>query len=343
MKAVRFHEHGGTDKLVYEDCPDPKPGAGQALIQVKAAALNRLDLWVRQGSPSYPVALPHIPGADVAGVVLEGDELGKIKPGDEVIVYPVVSCGQCKACTDGFENHCASFKLLGGHIPGGYAQKVVVPSRNLVKKPAGLSWAQAAAFPITYLTAWNMLAERAKLQKGETVLVLGASAGVSVAGIQIAQQLGARVIAHTSTPEKAEAIRALGVETVLSCHPSELSVKVLAATGNEGVDVVLEHVGPATWQQSMQSVARNGRIVTCGATTGAEVNLILRQLFMRELTVLGAYAGSLAQFHRVAQLLTQGKLLPLVYKTWPLAEAAQAQEALLARDHVGKLVLEVPE
>jgi NADPH:quinone reductase-like Zn-dependent oxidoreductase len=343
MKAVRFHEHGGTDKLVYEECADPKPGAGQALIQVKAAALNRLDLWVRQGSPAYPVALPHILGADIAGVVLEGDELGKLKAGDEVMVYPIVSCGQCKACTDGFENHCPSFKVLGGHIPGGYAQKVVVPSRNLVKKPAGLSWAQAAAFPVTYLTAWNMLAERAKLQKGETVLVLGASAGVSVAGIQIAQQLGARVIAHTNTPEKAAILKGLGVDTVLTCHPSELSMNVLAATGNEGVEVVFEHVGPATWQQSMQSVARHGRIVTCGATTGAEVSLILRQLFMRELTLLGAYLGSLAEFHRVHQLLSAGKLAPLVHKTWPLAEAAAAQEALLARDHVGKLVLEIPE
>jgi len=341
MKAVRFHEHGGTEKLVYEECADPKAGAGEALIQVKAAALNRLDLWVRQGSPAYPVALPHISGADVAGVVLEGDELGKFKAGDEVMVYPILSCGKCKACTDGFENHCATIKTLGGHVPGGYAEKVVVPSRNLVKKPAEISWAQAAAFPVTYLTAWNMLAERAKLKKGETVLILGASAGVSVAGIQIAHNLGARVIAHTSTPEKAEAIKAMGVEVALACHPSELSMKVLAATGGEGVDVVFEHVGPATWQQSFLSVARNGRIVTCGATTGAEVSVILRHLFMRELTLLGAYLGNLNEFHRVHQLLCQGKLSPLVHRAYPLQDAARAQEALLMREHVGKLVLEV--
>jgi NADPH:quinone reductase-like Zn-dependent oxidoreductase len=343
MKAVRFHEHGGIDKLVYEDAPDPVPGQGQALLSVKACGLNRLDLWVRQGAPAYPVTLPHILGADIAGVIESGDDLGKFKAGDEVMVYPLVYCGQCKACTDGMENHCPHFKVLGGHQDGGYAQKVVVPSRNLFKKPAGLTWAQAAGFPVAYVTAWNMLAERAKLKKGETVLILGASSGVGTAGIQIAQYIGARIIAHTSGPEKAAKIKAVGADEVIACHPSELSAKVLALTGGDGVDVVFEHVGPATWQQSFLAVAKYGRIVTCGATTGPEVSVILRQLFMREITILGAYMGSVSEFNRVNQVLNQGKLSPIVHKTWPLEEAARAQEALLAKEHVGKLVLEIPE
>jgi NADPH:quinone reductase-like Zn-dependent oxidoreductase len=343
MKAVRFHEHGGPDKLVYEDCPSPKPGKNEALLKVKAAALNRLDLFVRQGIPTYPVQLPHTLGADIAGVVAGGDNLGHFKPGDEVIVYPIKTCGQCRPCTTGSENLCTQLQVIGGHIPGGYAEEAVVPSRCLVKKPAELDWNQAAAFTLTYLTAFHMLSSRAKLKAGETVLVLGASAGVATAAIQVARFIGAKVLAHTSTPGKKERIQAIGADEVLTCHATELGAKVLALTGQQGADVVFEHVGPATWQQSFTAVARGGRIVTCGATTGPEVSIVLRQLYMREVTVLGSYLGTHADLVRLTQIMAQGKLKPVVDKVFPLAEAQKAHELLMSKEHVGKIVLKVGE
>jgi NADPH:quinone reductase-like Zn-dependent oxidoreductase len=343
LKAVRFHEHGGTDKLRYEDAPAPKPGKNEALLQVKAVALNRLDLLVRQGVPAYPVQLPHILGSDIAGVVLQGDNLGALKAGDEVMVSPVKSCGQCQPCTTGRENQCLELKVIGGHIPGGYAEQVVVPSRCLVKKPAGLDWSEAAAFPLTYLTAFHMLATRAKLKAGETVLVVGASAGVSTAAIQLAKTLGARVLAHTSTPNKADRIKAIGADEVVTGHASELSSKVLALTDQHGVDVVFEHVGPATFQQSFLSTARGGRIVTCGATTGPEISIILRQLYMKEITLLGSYLGTVVELNQLLRLVEQGKIRPVVDKVFPLQEAAKAHELLNSKEHVGKIVLKVSD
>lgn len=343
MKAVRFHEHGGPDKLTYEDCPPPVPGKDEALVRVKSVALNRVDLMVRQGIPTYPVKLPHTLGADISGVVVKGDNLGNIKVGDEVMVYPLKTCGLCQACTTGQENICTQLQVIGAHIPGGYAEEVVVPSKCLVRKPAELDWHEAAAFTLTYLTAYHMLSTRAKLKAGETVLIVGASAGVSTAAIQIARLLGARILAHTSTPAKKDRIQALGADEVLTCHANELGPKVMTLTGQHGVDVVFEHVGPATWAQSFMAVARGGRIVTCGATTGPEVSIVLRQLYMREVTLLGTYFGTHAELVRLMQLVTQGKLKPVVDKVFPLKDAAKAHELLMSKEHVGKIVLQVSE
>jgi NADPH:quinone reductase-like Zn-dependent oxidoreductase len=342
MKAIRFHAHGGPDTLVYEDCEDPKPGPGQALISVKACALNRLDLWVRQGIPAYPVTLPHILGADIAGVVESGDGLGPlVQAGDRVLVYPGLSCGQCKACTKGLENRCVNFKILGGHVAGGYAEKVVVPSRNLIKIPPDLDFVKAAAFPLTFLTAWHMLATRAQLKEGETVLILGAGSGIGTAGVQIARYLGAHVIAVTTRADKLERIKALGADEVIVSHSQDIAAQVMEVTHKNGVDVVFEHVGPATWEQSLKSVSRGGRIVTCGATTGPEVPLVLRQLYSREITLLGSMLGTLSELQRVTKLMTSSTLRPVVDTVYPLKDAALAHTALLEKKHVGKLVLSV--
>jgi NADPH:quinone reductase-like Zn-dependent oxidoreductase len=342
MKAVRFHAHGGPDKLVYEDCEAPVPGAGESLIKVGACALNRLDLWVRQGIPAYKVALPHISGSDICGVVQSGDSLpAGIAVGDEVVVYPSIFDPNTRAALSGHEDLDPSRKTIGGHVNGGYAQYVVVPSRNLVKKPANLSVVQAAAYPLTFLTAWHMLATRAQIKEGESVLIMGASSGVATAGIQVARYLKAHVIAATTSPEKAERLKALGADHVVVGHPQDISKKVLELTHGIGVDVVFEHVGPATWEQSMLSVTQGGRIVTCGSTSGPEVPLVLRTLFGRGITLLGSSLGSVSELQRVTKMMASGTFKPVVDRTFPLEQARQAQEALLAKDQVGKIVLEV--
>lgn len=342
MKAVRFHQHGGPEKLIYEECAAPTPGPGEALLRVKACALNRLDLWVRQGIPAYPVTLPHILGSDICGVVLEGDDLpAGIAVGDEVVVYPGIFNPGSQAASLGRENLDPDFKIIGGHTPGGYAEQVVVPSRNLVKKPPKLTAVEAAAYPLTFLTAWHMLATKAQVKESENVLILGAGSGVGTAGVQIARYLGAHVIAATTHEHKVEKLKALGADEVLVGHPQDLAPKVLAATRNLGVEVVFEHVGPATWEQSLKVVARGGRIVTCGATTGPEVPLVLRQLFGREITLMGVTLGTLSELQRLTKLVAAGSLKPVVDRVFPLAEARAAQEALLSKEHTGKIVLDV--
>ena len=342
MKAIRFHSHGGPENLVFEDAPDPIAGQGEALISVKAAALNRLDLWVRQGIPAYPVELPHILGSDIAGVIEKGDQLpAGLSVGDSVIVYPGLSCGQCRACTTGFENRCAQFKLIGAHVNGGYAEKIVVPSKNLMRMPSNLDFIQAASYPLTFLTAMHMLAARAQLKESENVLVLGAGSGIGTAAVQVARYLGGHVIAVTTNADKVDRIKALGADQVIVSHPQDISSKVLEATKKNGVDVVFEHVGPATWEQSLKSAARGGRSVTGGATTGPEVPLILRQIFSREITLLGSMLGTMAELQRVNKLVANGTLKPVVDTVYPLKDAAVAHEALLEKKHVGKLVLSI--
>jgi NADPH:quinone reductase-like Zn-dependent oxidoreductase len=345
MYAVRFHEHGKPEKLIYEKCPVPILESNQALIEVKACALNRLDLWVRQGVPAYPVELPHISGSDIAGVIKEGDGLESqgLKPGDEVVVYPGVSCGQCSACTEGLENRCPSFKIIGAHLPGGYAQLVKVPIKNLFKKPVNLSWAEAAAYPLTFVTAWHMLTARAQVKEGETVLIQGASSGVGTAAVQIARYLECHVIAVTSSPEKEVKLKELGAHEVISGAPKDIGAKIKESTHNLGADVVLEHVGPATWDESFKALRAGGKMVICGATTGPAVELVLRSLFSREITLLGSMLGTMDEFKRVSRLVANGSFKPVIDKMFPLEKARKAQELLVTKNHVGKIVLEVEQ
>ena len=342
MKAVRFHSHGGPEKLVYEDAPLPVLAAGETLVKVQACALNRLDHWVRLGVPAYPVTFPHISGSDICGSIADGGLPPGMAKGDLVIVYPGLYDPAGRAASSGHENLDPDFKLIGAHTNGGYAQYVAVPSRNLMPKPSNLSAVEAAAFPLTFLSAWHMLVTRAHLKEGESVLILGAGSGLGTAGIQIAHHLGARVIAATSSPQKVAKIKSLGADEVIVGHPQDLAPKVLDLTHGMGVEVVFEHVGPATWEQSMRSVCKGGRIVTCGATTGPEVPLVLRQLFGREISLLGSMLGTPAELARLCKLVGNGSLKPVVDRTYPLEKAKEAQEALLAKDHTGKLVLEIP-
>ena len=340
MKAVRFHEHGGPGVLRYEDAPDPRPNPGDALVRVRACALNHLDLWQRRGLDRVRIALPHISGSDVSGEVVQGGASG-IAPGTRVMLHPGVSCGRCRECLSGRDNHCASFGVLGYQTDGGYAELITVPSVHLIPLPAHVGFTEAAAFPLTFLTAWHMLLTRARLQAGESVLVLAAGSGVGQAAVQIARLHGARVIATAGTEEKLAKARELGADAVVNHHGDELLKRVREFTGGRGVEVVIEHVGEATWDRSVRALARGGRLVTCGATTGPRGTIDLQFLFARQLSLLGSYMGGKGELLRALTFFLDGWLRPVIDRTYPLAEAAAAQERLENAGQFGKIVLEV--
>ena len=341
MKAVRFHQHGGPEVLRYEEAPDPQLDPGDALVRVRACALNHLDLWERRGMPRVKTPMPHISGSDVAGEVVEPGASG-VAAGQRVMVQPGVSCGRCEACLAGRDNECPRYEVLGYlNHPGGYAELVKVPAQNLIPLPDAIDFVHAAAFPLTFVTAWHMLMTRAGLKRGEDVLVLAAGSGVGQAAIQIAALQGARVFATAGTEEKLERARSLGASEAIDHHKQDIAEEIRRLTNRRGVDVVIEHVGEATWARSMRSLARGGRLVTCGATTGANGAVDLQALFAKQLTVLGSYMGTKAELLQVARLFFEGRLRPVLDETFPLAEAAAAQRRLEESRHFGKIVLEV--
>jgi NADPH:quinone reductase-like Zn-dependent oxidoreductase len=340
MKAVLFYEHGGPEKLVYEDAPEPKAGDGEVVIQVKACALNHLDIWVRQGIPAYKLALPHISGCDIAGVVhAVGPGVESVILGQRVFVAPGLSCWKCEACLAGRDNQCATYRVIGASIHGGYAEYVKVPAMNCLLIPEKLSFDEAAAFPLVSLTSWHMLMSRARLAPGETALIHGVSSGVGSAALQIAKLVGATTIVTASQDENLDKAQRLGADHTINYKNADVAKRVRELTGGRGVDVVLEHIGPATWEQSLQSLVKGGRLVTCGATTGPQVTLDLRYVYSRELTVLGSYLGTRAELATVAKLVGGGKLSPVIGGTFPLREAKLAQERMLQRQFFGKLIL----
>jgi NADPH:quinone reductase-like Zn-dependent oxidoreductase len=336
VKAVRFHRHGPPDVLQYEDAPDPQPQAGRALVRVRACALNHLDLWQRRGIERVRIPLPHISGADVSGEV-EDDGGGPVAAGTRVMLQPGLSCGACEACRSGRDNFCPRYDVLGYMSDGGYAERVSVPFANLIPIPDHVGFVEAAAFPLTFLTAWHMLS-RAGLREGETVLVLAGGSGVGQAAIQIARLRGARVFA-TAGPDKLEATRRLGAEGVFDHYASDFGKDVRALTGGAGVDVVVEHVGEATWDRSVRALARGGRLVTCGATSGPRAAIDLRHLFARQLSLLGSYMGGKPELLSAAPLFFEGKLRPVVDEVLPLPAAAEAHRRLEERRQFGKIVL----
>jgi len=342
MKAVRFHQHGGPEVLRYEDAPDPVAGPGEVLVRVRACALNYLDIWERRGLERVTFPMPHISGSDVAGEVI-ASAAPDVAIGRRVMLQPGVSCGHCAACLSGRDYECACYEVLGyRNHPGGYAELVKVPVQNLVPIPDEIDFVHAAAFPLTFLTAWHMLMTRAKLTRGEDVLVLAAGSGVGQAAIQIAFMHGARVFATAGSDAKLERARALGAFEVINHHTQDIAAEVLRLTNRRGVDVVIEHVGEATWAKSVRALARGGRLVTCGATTGGHGTLDLHALFAKQLSILGSYMGSKGELLRAARFLFTGQLKPVVDRTYPLAEAAAAQRRLEQSDQFGKIVLEVP-
>jgi NADPH:quinone reductase-like Zn-dependent oxidoreductase len=340
MKAVRFHAHGGPDVLRYEDAPEPEPGPGEALVRVRACALNHLDLWQRRGMERVRIPFPHISGADVAGEVISAP-YGEFAPGRRVMLQPGISCGRCVACLDGRDNECPKYDVLGYQSDGGYAELVKVPVQNLIAIPDSIGFVEAAAFPLAFLTAWHMLITRARLRAGEDVLVLGAGSGVGQAAMQIAWRHGARVFATAGTDAKLARARQLGAYEVINHTTQDLPATIREYTNGRGVDVVVEHVGIATWDRSLKSLARGGRLVTCGATTGHDAQIDLRVLFSRQLSLLGSYMGRKGELFRAAQFFFAGELRPVVDTTVPLAEAAEAHRRMEAREQFGKLVLVV--
>jgi NADPH:quinone reductase-like Zn-dependent oxidoreductase len=339
MNAIRFHQHGGPEVLRYEPAPDPQPGPTEALVRVRACALNHLDLWQRRGIQRVSIPLPHISGSDVAGEVVSAAGHPSLA-GLRVLLQPGLSCGRCEACLSGRDNECPSYDILGYRTDGGYAELVKVPLCNLVPIPAGVGFAEAAAFPLTFLTAWHMLVTRAGIRPGDDVLVLAAGSGVGQAAIQVAKLHGARVFASAGSAAKMESAVTLGAEVALNHHEQDLAREIRRLTNGRGVDIVVEHVGQATWDASVRCLAAGGRLVTCGATTGPEGKIDLRFLFSRQLSLLGSYMGTKGELLHAARFFFAGRLTPIVDRTFPLADAAAAQRRLEMAEHFGKIVLE---
>lgn len=342
MKAVVFHEHGGPEKLQYEDRPDPKVKPDEVLVRVKACALNHLDIWVRQGIPAYQIALPHISGSDVAGQIERvGSKVKDVKVGQKVFVWPGLNCGTCDECKAGRDNLCPTFGVFGAKTDGGYAEFVAVPARNVIAIPGSLTFEQAAAFPVVTVTAWHMVVTLAGLRAGETALIMGAGSGVGGMAIQIAKHLGATVFTTVGSKEKVKKALVIGADEVINHSAEDVTKRISELTGGRGVDVVIEHIGPEVWDQCVKSLAKGGRLITCGATTGGEAKIDLRALFSRNLTIRGSYMGTKAELLEAAKLVGTGKLKPVIDQVLPLKEARAAQEHMLSRKFFGKIVLTV--
>lgn len=342
MKAIVMEHHGDPSVLEFKDHPEPAIGPNEVLVRVRACALNHLDLWVRRGLPGVLIPMPHVPGSDVAGEIAKaGADVRNVKIGQKVVLAPGVTCGHCPACIAGQDNRCREFTNLGYRIDGGCAEFVRCPAVNCMPYPDNLDWVNGAAVPLVYLTAWHMLVNRAEIQPGESVLVLAAGSGVGMAAVQIAKFFGARVIATAGSEAKLAKARELGADEVVHHGKMEIDKEVRRLTGNRGADIVFEHVGTATWEKSVKSLAQSGRVVTCGATSGYEANLDLRFLFSRQLSLLGSYMGTKDELRTVLKLIAQGRFKPIVDKVFPLEECAAAHAYLEAGQQFGKVVLSV--
>lgn len=340
MKAIAFRTHGGPEVLEKLELPTPIPGARDVRVRVKAVALNHLDLWVRKGWPGLKLALPHVLGSDIAGVVdAVGAEVSDLAVGAEVLVNPGLSCGACERCLAGDDVLCRRYQIVGEDVAGGYAQFVCVPRQNILPKPKRLSFEESACLPLTFLTAWHMLFARAQLKAGETVLIHAAGSGVGSAAVQLAKLAGAQVIATASTPVKLEKAKALGADHLINYAEQDFLEEVKKLTGRRMVDVVFEHVGAATWDKSIACLPKGGRLVTCGATSGAEVKIDLRTLFYKSISLLGSTMGSKSELFRVLELVERGRLVPVLDRVLPLEAAADAHGLLADRKTFGNVVL----
>jgi NADPH:quinone reductase-like Zn-dependent oxidoreductase len=338
MKAVRIHKFGGPEVLRYEDVPDPKPRKDQVLIRVKACALNHLDLWVRKGIPG--VSLPHVLGSDIAGEVVESGEYVKgFNAGQRVLLAPMHFCNRCVRCTSGRQNLCPEFTCLGNAVDGGNCELMAVPAVNVIPIPDSLDFDQAASVPLVFTTAWHMLVRLAGIRPGQTVLILGANSGVGIAAIQVAKLFNATVITTAGDARKMEKARELGAYHVIDHYQQKISVEVRKLTSREGVDIVLEHVGAATWDESLKSMKPGATLVTCGATTGPQAGIDLRFLFARQLSLLGSYMGTMGDLYEALKHVFSGKLRPVVDRTFPLSEVRAAHEYMEKSQMFGKIVL----
>lgn len=341
MKAVRFHEHGGPEVLRYEDAPTPAPGPGEVLIALRAASLNHLDLFTRTGIPNVP--LPHVGGADGAGVVAAaGTGATRFPVGTRVFFDPGLSDGTCDYCARGEHSLCDRWEILGEHRDGTFAQAVVMPEVNLRAIPDGLSFEEAAAFPLVFLTAWRMVVTKARVTPGERVLILGIGGGVALAALQIARYRGAQVFVTSSSAAKLDRARHLGADVLINHAETDFSKEVWTLTKKRGVDVVIDNVGAATWDRSIRALGKGGRLVTCGATSGPKPDEDLRRIFARQITIYGSTMGTRHDWEQLTQLLRAGAFKPTVDRTFPLDQAAAAQERMEKGEQFGKIVLTIP-
>lgn len=325
---------------MYEDVADPAIKANEVLVRVRASALNHLDLFVRAGIPGIQYHMPHILGSDIAGEVVEAGALcERVKPGWRVLLSPGVSCRQCEKCVSGQDNHCRRYTLFGTGRDGGNCELIAVPEYTVIQIPDDLSFEEAAATPLVFLTAWHMLMGRAHLQPGEDVLVLAASSGVGSAAIQIAKMFQCRVIATAGGEQKLVKARELGADHAIDHYAQDISAEVKRLTGKRGVDVVVEHVGIATWPKSLESLAPAGRVVTCGATTGYDARVDLRYLFSKQWSLLGSFMGNLGELHQVLKFVFRKQLKPVIDRVYPLSEIRAAHERLENKEQFGKIVV----
>ena len=340
MNCVRIHEHGGLDKLIYEEVPTPKIKPDEVLVNVKATSLNHIDIWIRQGVPGVKVALPMIPGVDAAGIVAEvGETVKHVKVGDRVVVAQGISCGHCKFCLNGNDNLCKDYILIGEHRDGADAEYLAIPGRNVLLLSEKVSFEQAAAGALVFLTAWQMLVDKAKVQPGDDVLCVGVGSGIGSAAIQIAKLFGGRVIATTSSEEKAHKARDLGADEVINYKKQNVLEEVRRLTRKKGVEIVIDHVGKSVWDECIKSLAKGGRLVTCGATSGHDAVTDLRYVFYKQLQILGSTMGRKGDLVTILKFFEEGKLKPVIDRVMPLKEVKEAHRLLEEGRQFGKIVM----
>ncbi len=342
MRAIAIYEHGGIDKLKLTELPRPVPGDDDVLINVKAVSLNRLDIWVREGLPGLKLQMPFVLGSDIAGVVEQvGSNVTAFQPGQRVTINPGWWDTTCEYCLGGEQSLCVNFKIYGEHLPGGYAEYVRVPQRNVLRIPDDFSFEEAAAAPLAFLTAWRALITRARVREGEDVVVLGAGSGTSTAAIQIAKRAGARVFATSHSDDKLARAKEIGADVLINYSKQEWEREVWLATNKRGADVVVDSVGEATWIKSLRALAKGGRLVTYGATTGPNPQEEIRQIFWKQLEIIGSTMSSQGEFNDVMKLVFRRELKPIIDIVLPLEQAAQAHTRLANNEQFGKIVLRV--
>jgi NADPH:quinone reductase-like Zn-dependent oxidoreductase len=342
MKAIYLNRHGDAGVLEYGDLPDPVPARNEVLIDVAAASLNHLDIFVRRGIPGAHLEYPHVPGSDASGVVSGmGEDVASFEIGDRVLINPSLSCGGCDYCIRGDASMCRTYKIVGESTRGTCCEKITIPAANVIKIPDQFSFEAAAAVPLVFLTAWRMLITRGSIRAGEHVLILGAASGVGTACIQIAKKAGARVYATASNNEKLELCRKLGADVLINYQEEDFVKRVRAETGNKGVDVCVDYIGNDTWVKSLKSLATGGRLLTCGATTGFEPKTDLRHIFFRQLQVIGSTMGSKNDLLAALEFLFRGEMEPVIDRVIALKDTADAHRLMEDRNVAGKIVIRV--
>ncbi|HKY59475.1 MAG TPA: zinc-binding dehydrogenase [Gemmatimonadota bacterium] len=344
MRAAYIARHGGPEVVEVGPRPLPEPGPGEVRVRVVAAALNHLDLWVRGGIPGVTLQLPHVLGADGAGVVdVVGPGVETPSPGDQVLIQPGLFCGRCEFCLRGEESLCIRYRLLGEHVDGTLAEAVVVPAVNTVRKPRGLDWEKAAAFPLVYETAWRLVMTAGRLRAGESVLIHGVGGGVSAAALQIARYAGAYVYVTSSSREKLDRALAAGADLAIDYATEDVPARIRELTGKRGVDLVVDNVGQATWQDSIECVARGGRIATCGATTGNDAVTPINRVYWKQISIHGSTMANRAEFRTVVRLVVGGRIDPIIDRVYQLEEVPAALARLETGDQFGKIVIRVAD